>query len=754
MKTIILGKSSFLTKNLKKNIKDLEIFSARQKADIPKIIKEIEKFKKFNLIFNNFYPSNKLNSINDNLYKNFYDQSLNFNWEFLNLINKKKINKIIYTSSSSVYNSISSNPNHIDGLNRKLYSSVKLSSETLLHNFCSKNNINYIITRLFNIYGDSDIKFSFIDKLIESYNKKITLKVHNDGNDIRDFIHIDDVVNIYLHIIKNVKKNMIVDVGTGQGIKIIDIIYLLQPDLKFKKIKLQTKETENSIASLNTIKEIYKNFKPTQLEEYLKKKLNYKTNKNLEKFYKQTQNSIQDVIEGYIIYGAGNAGQQIYDRLIFEGKEVYCFVDDLKFLKKKLIKNTKVISFAQLTALASEKIINNIVIAIPSLNSKKLKILKNKLKSLSSNLTFLPNKKNLMSDYVSLSDINSDQISDFLNRKVIITSQSKFKNLNNKVVLVTGAAGSIGSELCRQLAIMNVRKIIAVDNSEFLLFNLKNELNHFKDKFIFCLDDVTNSLTFDHIIKRNKAHYIFHAAAYKHVAFLEENILSAIKNNIFGTLNVIESSIKNNCNLVIISTDKAVKPTTILGLTKRICEILPLKYKLVNPKININVVRFGNVFGSLGSAVPRFIDQLNKNLPITLTHKNVTRFFMTIKEACYLVLETTELKSKNNTFVLNMGKRIKIIDIINKLIKIKKNFNPKRSYNIEEVGLYKGEKLHEILSLSKTFKTKNPNISSVNDPYYDSSKVNNLIETLEQSYVNMDVKKLTIIMKNFLKNEY
>jgi len=547
---------------------------------------------------------------------------------------------------------------------------------------------------------------------------------------------------------------MIIDIGTGQGIKIIDIINSLQPDLKFKKIKNQTKETEISIASLNSINEIYKNFKPTQLERYLKKKLKYKTKKNLKKFHKQTQNSIQDVIEGYIIYGAGNAGQQIYDRLISEGKEVYCFVDDFKYSKKKLIKNRKIISFSQLTSLASERIINNIIIAIPSLNSKSLEILKNKLKSLSSNLTFLPQKKNLMSDYVSLSDINSDEISEFLNRKEIIISKSKFKNLTNKVVLVTGAAGSIGSELCRQLALMNVRKIIVVDNSEFLLFNLKNELNYFKDKFIFCLEDVTDSLTFDPIIKKYKTDYIFHAAAYKHVTFLEENILSAVKNNIFGTLNVIESSIRNNCNLVIISTDKAVKPTTILGLTKRICEILPLKYKHVNPKININVVRFGNVFGSLGSAVPKFIEQLNKNLPITLTHRNVTRFFMTIKEACYLVLKSTELNNRNTTFVLNMGKRIKILDIINRLIKIKKNFNPKSSYNINEVGLQKGEKLHEILTLNKTYKTRNPHIVSVNDPYYESSKISNLIKDLNKNYVNMDVKKLTTTMKNFLKKEY
>ena len=411
-------------------------------------------------------------------------------------------------------------------------------------------------------------------------------------------------------------------------------------------------------------------------------------------------------------------------------------------------------TYEQLQNLASEKIIENIIIAIPSLNFKDLNNLKRKLNFLCNTVSFLPQKKNLTSDYVSLSDIDNDQISDFLNRREIEILRKKFKKLNNKVVLVTGAAGSIGSELCRQLINMNVRKIIALDNSELLLFNLKNELSFFKKKIIFSLSDVTNSLMFNHTTKKYKVDYIFHAAAYKHVGILEENILPAIKNNIFGTLNVIAASVKNNCNLVIISTDKAVKPTTILGLTKRIAEVLSLKFKGVNPKSNISIVRFGNVFGSLGSVVPKFLDQLNKNLPITITNKKASRYFMTIREACYLVLQTTELKKQNSTFVLNMGKPIKIMEILEKLIKIKKSYNPEKTYKIKEIGLQKGEKLNEILTLSKTFKTENPNIVLVKDPIYNNSKIENLIQNLEKFYSNTNEKKVSLIMKSFLKSEY
>ena len=219
MKTIILGEASVLTKALKKKKKDCEVFSTRKIDNIALILNKIDKYKKFNLIFNNFYPSLKISLINENSYEKFYDQSINFNSRFLSLINKKKINKIIYSSSCSVYNSISHNFTSVDGFNRKLLASTKISNESLIHNFCSKNNITYIIARIFNMYGFEFDEFSMISKIVESFKKKKILKVFQEGNNIRDFIHIRDVVDVYLHILKNVKKSLVIDLGTGRGSK-------------------------------------------------------------------------------------------------------------------------------------------------------------------------------------------------------------------------------------------------------------------------------------------------------------------------------------------------------------------------------------------------------------------------------------------------------------------------------------------------------------------------------------------------------
>ena len=172
MKTIILGKESVITKALEKKINDCDVFSTRKIDNIAFILNKIHKYKKFNIVFNNFYPTLKISSINEDTYEKFYDQSINFNSRFLSLINKKKINKIIYQSSSSVYNSISHNFTSVDGLNRKLLASTKISNESLIHNFCSKNNIIYVITRIFNMYGFECDQFSMVSKIVESFKKR------------------------------------------------------------------------------------------------------------------------------------------------------------------------------------------------------------------------------------------------------------------------------------------------------------------------------------------------------------------------------------------------------------------------------------------------------------------------------------------------------------------------------------------------------------------------------------------------------
>ena len=318
----------------------------------------------------------------------------------------------------------------------------------------------------------------------------------------------------------------------------------------------------------------------------------------------------------------------------------------------------------------------------------------------------------MISEKLSLNDTFSLGIEEIIGRRELNINKINSK-IKDKVVLVTGAAGSIGSELCRQIEFLNAKKVIALDNSEISLFNLK-KIGLMRTKFI--LGDIKDYNLINNLIKKNKVSHIFHAAAYKHLNILENNVQSAITNNVIGTYYLLQNAVSNNCNFTLISTDKAVNPTSVLGLTKRFAEIISIFFRKLNSKTNINIVRFGNVFGSVGSAVPTFIDQINKNKTITITNKKVSRYFMTIKEACFLVLETTKMEKQNQTFVLNMGKPIQIIKIINYLIGLKKKINPNFKYTIKEIGLQKGEKMTEKLYINKNKLSKmNKNIYKINE---------------------------------------
>ena len=315
--------------------------------------------------------------------------------------------------------------------------------------------------------------------------------------------------------------------------------------------------------------------------------------------------------------------------------------------------------------------------------------------------------------------------------------------------MITGGCGSIGSQLCRNLLNTKFSKIIILDNSEINLFQFKNEMKRFKN-VKFYLGDILDKELLKLIIKNEKINIIFHTAAYKHVNILEQNIHSAIRNNILGTNNLLEVSRKfKNISVITVSTDKAVRPKNILGLTKRISELIALSYNDENFKSQ--VVRFGNVFGSNGSAIPLFIKQINENSPITITDKKVKRYFMTINEACFLLMLCVKIKDSKNVLILNMGKQIKIIDVINNLIKIKKNLNTNYNYKIKTIGLKKGEKMNEELSISKKLKkTKIKDIKMTSDPLYKKYEIFNLIKFLETN--ENKVKKLKKI-KSFLIKE-
>ena len=742
MKTIILGKRSFISKNLKKKIFNYEIYKIQYFVNnISKILIQ----KKSNIIINSFYPTKKLNNVTS--YEKFIEQSSNDLSKLLDHLPEQKINKIIYTSSSSIYGLDKSGADFDEKINRNIYAAYKLSSEEMIKNFTNKNRIKLLITRVFNVYGNNE-DFSIISKLkkIQLRKDNAKIRVNNKGGSIRDFIHIDDLTEIYNKLIKS-NYTGVYDIGTGKGIKIIDIVNNFKLDNK--KILYSNKkvnEIEISIADVSKLKKII-NIKKFKLLEnfFYNKKL-----KNKLKIYQYSNSTNIDRSIGSIIYGAGFSGKKIAKHLLSLSKSnvAYFVDDDVKKIGTTIL-GINVISFSQLKIFTKKFKIPNIIVAIPSLSYEKNVQLLEKLYPLSWSISNLPQKKYFKDKDVEIKDLEEIPLEEILNRDIFTVNLKTLNKFNNKNILITGGAGSIGSEICRQLLKSNPKRILILDHAEFNIFRLNQKISSKRVKYI--LGDIKDENFLSDLIKKNNIQYIFHAAAYKHVKFLEDNIISAINNNIFGTLSVLKSIKNKKINSIFISTDKAVYPKNILGLTKRISEIIVQLIQKEEGYKNskLSIVRFGNVLGSDGSAIPTFINQIKQNLPITITDKRMKRYFMSIKEACSLVIESSQLKSKNNIFILKMGKQIKIIDIAKKIFDFLKK--PHQKFNIKIIGKIKNEKISEKLSHNKNIiKTKIKKIFIVNDKAPDSIKLKNFLKELKIVVRQHNSKKSAIMLKNFL----
>lgn len=741
MKTLILGKNSYLSTKLKKKIRNSFVYSLSDKK-----LKNLN-FDNTNVIINSFYSSLKLNHIDN--YELFINKSIYELSKFLDLIKNYKVNQIIYTSSSSIYNSINEE-DFTDERNRKLYASTKYNVENLLKNFCHKKKIKLCISRIFNIFGEEE-KFSIISKIIDCYNKKkLPLDLINEGKSVRDFIHIDNVVQCYQQILKN-KNTGIIDVGSGFGIKVIDIIEALgKKNFKIRYVKKN--ETNFSIAQNLR----FKLFKRKNLENFLKKNLKLNRKIQFEKIFSNRKNFIHDYVPGSIIYGTGKLAKKLL-KLYRETKnnDISYFVEDDPVIIKnnETIDGVKVISFKDLLLLSKHKIINNIIIAKPSLSLKNLEILSKKLATVSLNVSFFDQDYLGKKNYLNLSDLTERFISDLFKRR----TKTKFnfiKNIKNKNILITGAGGSIGSELVKQSLIYGAN-VIALDHSELALYNLEKLINTQIEnkKLKLILGSINDLNKLNNVKKLYKINIVLHAAAYKHVNILENNVSLAIKNNVFGTKNILDTFNEKKTQIVIISTDKAARPISVLGATKRLAEIVSQIYINSNEyKSKVKIVRFGNVFGSQGSAIELFIKQLNDGLPVTITDLKVKRFFMSIQEACNLVLNVTTFKQDKKIFILNMGKQILLKDIIFKLARIK-NIDHKNVI-LKKIGLKKGEKLVEELSINKKFNnTTNKEIFLVNEPQYNKLVVQEFLKILYINKDNSNENFLKNLIFKFLKNE-
>ena len=310
--------------------------------------------------------------------------------------------------------------------------------------------------------------------------------------------------------------------------------------------------------------------------------------------------------------------------------------------------------------------------------------------------------------------------------------------IKNKVILITGAGGSIGSEISRQCAKFGAKKLILLDHSEFNLYTIAEELSNFEP--ILVMQSVVNKDFLDLTFEKYKPQIVIHAAAYKHVPLVEDNIPEAILNNVIGTKNSIDCAIKHNVEkFVLISTDKAVRPTNVMGTTKRICELYAQNVKPRNTEIV--AVRFGNVLGSSGSVIPKFKVQISKDGPITVTHPDITRYFMLIPEACELVLQAASIGKGGEIFILDMGEPIKIVDLAKKMIEL----SGKDNIKIEFTGLRPGEKLFEELLIDDSeANTQYKSITVAGKTFYDIDKLDEDILVLVNCKDKLEKLKLII----------
>lgn len=739
MKTIVLGEKSYISKNIGKKFPKFKILSINNFINLYE--KEF-KDKKINLIINSFYAASKLNNIKN--YSNFVRKSSQELSCLLDIIVKKNINKIIYTSSSAIYGLDKNNLSFKKKSQRNLYASFKLANEEMLKNFSIQNNISLVIARVFNVFGENE-HFSIVSKLTNQNNKKETIKIFNNGESIRDFIHIDDVVKCYSVFLKR-SISGIYDIGTGYGTKISNLIKSFNIKKNILLLKSKVEEIDISIANTKKIQDIINVEKFKSIENFLKKKFKQKS---LITKYKYTDYRELGSNRDVVIYGCGFSGIKIANELINSKlSNVRFFVDDDVNKIGKLISGIKVISFSQMKIIAHKYRIPNIIVAIPSLSEKKNAELLEKLSPYCASIQSLPRKKYFKNKNVQVKDLEKILIEEILNRSIFSVNTKKLSNFRNKIILVTGGAGSIGSEICRQLLKAKPKRVLILDHSELGIFKLNKELNTKKLKFI--LGDIKDQSFVSDLINENRVNYIFHCAAYKHVKFLEENIVSAIKNNVFGTFSILKAIKKTKINVTFISTDKAVNPTNVLGISKRIAEILIQIVAKSNLYKNckISIVRFGNVLGSDGSAIPTFIEQIKNNQDVTITDFKMKRYFMSIKEACSLVIEASQIRVNNKIFLLKMGKQIKIIDIINKIFKLYKTEG--QLLRVKKIGNFGNEKVSEKLTSSKNIlPTRIKRIFVVNELIPKDELFFNFIKKLNFAVKNNHKSNLKKLFKNF-----
>jgi FlaA1/EpsC-like NDP-sugar epimerase len=448
-----------------------------------------------------------------------------------------------------------------------------------------------------------------------------------------------------------------------------------------------------------------------------------------------------------VIYGSGQSAQDLVQNLQnYRTMHVIAIFDNSEVFKNLQINNIPIISnFKKLAELKSKHENLQVFLAIPNITTEQRRSIISDLASIKVAVRTVPSLTELISDQKKLSDIQELSIDDILPGARI--SNAHVKDASSKTFFISGAGGSIGAEITRQLLAANPKKVILYELSEYSLFSIERECLAIKaskklDTFVVpILGDIRDKNNLKNVFKNFDIDHIYHAAAYKHVPLVEDknNLAIAAANNILGTYNLAQVAADNNVNsFVMISTDKAVRPTNIMGATKRFAEIIIQSINAKSDLTSFSMVRFGNVINSSGSVIPLFLDQISKGGPVTVTDKNVMRYFMTIPEASSLVLQAGEMSSGGEVFILDMGEQIKIYDLAKKLIHLSgRNYTEEEDgdgIQILEVGLRPGEKMYEELLISGSeIKTDNPKIFKANESYIQFDLLQPILEQMKES---------------------
>lgn len=462
-----------------------------------------------------------------------------------------------------------------------------------------------------------------------------------------------------------------------------------------------------------------------------------------------------------LIYGAGSAGRQLAAGLAnSEDMNVIGFVDDDQTLHASLLNGKTIYPSTNLAELINSLDVSILLLAIPSASRQRRSEIIESVRGSHASIRTLPGMTDLAHGRVTVNDLRELEIEELLGRDPVAPDPALLsKNISGKTILVSGAGGSIGSELCRQIVRENPKNLLLLERSEYNLYSIHQELakldayDGIVTNIVPLLTSVLNEQSLDAMIDQWRPDTIFHAAAYKHVPLVEHNVIEGIRNNVFGTLALAKCAQKHGvADFVLISTDKAVRPTNIMGASKRLAELILQAFALENPATRFSMVRFGNVLGSSGSVVPLFRQQIKQGGPVTVTHEEITRYFMTIPEAAQLVIQAGTMAKGGEVFVLDMGEPVKIIELARTMIElsglsVRDDANPDGDIAVEVTGLRDGEKLYEELLIGDNPEpTAHSRIMKANEDFLPLGELEAVLAKLSLAMAEYDAEAARAVL--------